>query len=153
MSRARKPTRKKPASVTKHLVFITHSSLDAGIAALLAEKVSDCGAEYFLDVDHIAAGDNFNETIRTNLLRAKELVVLMTPWASKSSYIWSEVGAAWVRKIRIVLILQGISLNDLRALPGFPSYLQELHFIDNQNLNKYLSELKGRCPKGTKRRK
>jgi hypothetical protein len=134
-------------------VFITHSSLDTGIASLLADKVSECGAECFLDVDQIAAGDNFNEIIRTNLLRAKELVVLMTPWASRSSYVWSEVGAAWVRDIRIVVILQGISLNDLRALPGFPSYLQELHFIDNQNINRYFSELRGRCPKSAKRRK
>src|SRR4051794_12435235 len=114
--RAVRPRRKiKKRGSRKRLVFITHSSLDTGIAQLLAEKVTECGAEYFLDHDHLEGGDQYNEVIRTNLAKAHELVVLLTPWANKSSYVWSELGAAWVRKLRIAVVLQGLTVQELRV--------------------------------------
>ena len=56
-------------------VFISHSAEDSWVAQQIGRRIrEDCGASTFLDVDDIAAGDNFMQRIHAELRQARELV-------------------------------------------------------------------------------
>jgi hypothetical protein len=44
-------------------VFISHASTDAWVARQLESHVRACGADTFLDCEHIEHGDDFEEEI------------------------------------------------------------------------------------------
>jgi hypothetical protein len=92
---------------SKRMVFVSHSAKDTWVARQVAREISRCGATAFLDEAEIDVGDDFEEEILDFLDKADELVVLMTPWALERPYVWAELGAAWVRRIPIVILLQG----------------------------------------------
>src|SRR5437762_7452588 len=87
----------------KRLVFVSHSARDTWVARQIAREIANCGAEPFLDEAEVEVGDDFEEKIITSLDKADELVVLMTPWALERPYVWAELGAAWSRRIPIVI--------------------------------------------------
>ena len=89
----------------KRMVFVSHSAKDTWVARQVAREIAQCGAEAFLDEAEIDVGGDFEEEILDFLDKADELVVLMTPWALERSYVWAELGAAWVRRIPIVILL------------------------------------------------
>jgi hypothetical protein len=91
------------------LVFISHAGEDTWIARQIAREIRECGARPFLDQADIHVGADFEEDIREFLDRADELVVLFTPWSLERPYVWAEIGAAWIRRIRIVVILLGLN--------------------------------------------
>jgi hypothetical protein len=89
------------------VVFVSQSSKDTWVAKQIAAHISRCGARPFLDEADIEVGADFEEEILEFLEKADELVVLMTPWALDRPYVWAELGAAWSRRIPIVILLQG----------------------------------------------
>jgi hypothetical protein len=54
------------------------------------------------------SGAQFEQDILVALDRAHELVVIFTPW-SLDRHVWAELGAAWGRRIPIVVLLFGRS--------------------------------------------
>ena len=97
------------------LVFVSHSAQDTWIAKQIAREIESCGASTFLDESHVDAGADFEEDILQWLERTHELVVLLTPWALERPYVWSELGAAWGRRKRIVGLLHGVTPGDLQT--------------------------------------
>src|SRR6187200_307718 len=95
----------------KRLIFISHASDDTWIAQQIARNVTAIGARPFLDQD-IEIGAEFEEDIRKFLDQTHELIVLFTPWSLERPYVWMEIGAAWMRKIPVVVLLQGITPAD-----------------------------------------
>ena len=102
---------------TGRLVFVSHSGEDTWVARQIARGVSECGAHPFLDEADVEVGAEFEEDIREFLDRAHELLVLVTPWSLKRPYVWAEIGAAWIRRIPIVVVLHGLSRSDFQAQP------------------------------------
>jgi hypothetical protein len=96
------------------LVFISHSGTDTWVARQIARAITDCGATPFLDEAEIEVGADFEDDILAFLEKADELVVLLTPWALDRPYVWAELGAAWGRRIPIVVLLLGLSATDLQ---------------------------------------
>ena len=131
-------------SKRKHLVFISHSSLDTWIAKQLAREIRAIGAQPFLDEATIEVGADFEDEIRKFLGRAHELVVLMTPWALERKYVWTELGAAWGRKLPIIVLLHGMTPGELQNKPGVPNFLKKRDMIELNDVDQYLKELRDR---------
>jgi hypothetical protein len=124
-------------------VFISHSGLDKWVAKQISSNIRRRGANAFLDTDEIEVGSNFGKIIFNFLNKANELLVLFTPWAIESPYVWFELGGAWSRpqQIRISVVLHGVSPRDFLAQPDIPSFLKSSLFIELNNIGIYFKQL------------
>ncbi len=125
-------------------VFISHSSRDTWVARQISRAVEETGAETFLDAARLAVGAEWTEVIRGALARADELVILWTPWSLERPFLWLELGASWLRQIRIAQVLYGVTTRELRDRPDFPSFLLERQMLDIDNLEVFLGQLEQR---------
>src|SRR5437870_8174286 len=128
----------------KRLVFVSHSARDTWVARQIAREIAECGAEPFLDEAEIEVGGDFEEEILAFLDKADELVVLMTPWALERPYVWAELGAAWTRRIPIVILLQGMTAGEFQSRPEIPLFLKKRSMVDLNDIEDYLAELRKR---------
>lgn len=125
----------------KYTVFISHAGTDTWVARRIAEKIDERGGAAFLDEEDIAIGEDFEERMLAALECSDELLVLLTPWALKRPYVWTEVGAAAIRRIPIVGVLHGQDLRDLQRRSGVPLQILRRNLIDLNGLDRYLQEL------------
>jgi TIR domain len=126
------------------LVFISHSGTDTWVARQIAQAIVNCGATPFLDEAEIEVGADFEDDILSFLEKADELVVLLTPWALDRPYVWAELGAAWGRRIPIVVLLLGLSAAELQERPGVPVLLKRRNILPLNEVDRYLNELRER---------
>jgi TIR domain len=136
------------AAPVRRLVFVSHGAKDRWVAKRIAQAIEERGARTFLDTNDIEVGSDFTEVIRDHLRRADELVVLWTPWAISRPFVIAEIGAAWVRGIRIVQILYGVSASDLASNPDFPAFLKLFDMVQIDDIDTYLDQLAGRVHQG-----
>ena len=124
-------------------MFVSHSGTDAWVAKQIAREIEACGARAFLaEVDLDVDSEDFEEDLRRALHRARELVVLLTPWALERPYLWAEVGAAWTRKKPIVGVLHGITPARLQSSPDVPIMLKKRVLISLNDVDRYFDRLK-----------
>ncbi len=128
----------------ERLVFLSHSAVDTWVAEQIASKIKKSGAIPFLDEAEIDVGADFEEDILSFLERADELVVLLTPWALKRPYIWAELGAAWGRRIPIVVLNHGLTATELQSKPDIPILLKKRNILPLNEIDTYLVQLKKR---------
>jgi hypothetical protein len=126
------------------LVFVSHSGEDTWVARQIAREISDRDATPFLDEADVDVGAEFEEDIRDFLDKADELLVLFTPWALERPYVWIEIGAAWQRRLPIVVVLHGLSTKDFQAHPNAPVFLKKRDIIRLNEFDKYLKQLSSR---------
>lgn len=126
------------------LVFVSHSGKDTWVARQIAREIGACGATAFLDEAEIDIGADFEDDILSALDKADELVVLLTPWALERSYVWAELGAAWGRRIPIVGLLLGLSVEDLQSRTSVPILLKRRDLLPLNDLDAYLRQLRSR---------
>src|SRR5919202_1501520 len=125
-------------------VFISHSAKDAWVARQIAAEIRRRGAETFLDEADIAHGDDFEEAILKAEETCTELLVLLTPWSLKRSWVWLEIGFFRRARKRIVGVLYGLSVNDVSTDPDVASVLKKLDMVELNNLDSYLNQLSNR---------
>jgi len=123
------------------LVFVSHSGDDTWVARQIAREITGCGATPFLDEANVDIGAEFEEDIREFLDKADELLVLFTPWALDRPYVWIEIGAAWQRRLPIVVVLHGLSVKDFEVHPNAPVFLKKRDIIRLNDLDQYLKQL------------
>ncbi len=128
----------------KWLVFISHSGEDTWIARQIAREITERGATPFLDEADVDVGAEFEEDIREFLDKADELLVLFTPWALDRPYVWIEIGAAWQRRLPIVVVLHGLAAKDFQAHPNAPVFLKKRDIIRLNDVDRYLKQLSSR---------
>src|ERR1041384_3082428 len=126
------------------LVFVSHSGEDTWVARQIAREIGDCGATPFLDEADVDVGAEFEEDLREILDKADELLVLFTPWALERPYVWIEIGAAWQRRLPIVVVLHGLSAKDFQAHPNAPVFLKQRDIVRLNDIDKYLKQLSSR---------
>jgi hypothetical protein len=131
----------------KYRVFISHAGTDTWVARQIEAHITDRGADAFLDVADIAAGDDFEVRIVDELAKSNELVVLLTPAALDRPYIWMEIGAAWGQRKRIIGILYGLTAHDISSREHGPALLKRINLIDINSFDQYLDELSERLQK------
>ncbi len=95
------------------MVFISHAGSDTWVAKKLAQSIEEKVASTFLDEAHIAIGEDFEDRILDALDQSKELIVYFTPWSLTRPYVWTEIGAAWGKRMSIVGVLHGLTPEEL----------------------------------------
>ncbi len=128
----------------KYLIFISHSGMDTWIAKRIAESIEKEGAGTFLDEAHIAIGEDFEERILDALDRADEVLVYFTPWSLRRPYVWTEIGAAWGKRIPIIGVLHGLTPEELNSQAGIPNLIKRRNLIEINRLDTYLLQLRER---------
>jgi hypothetical protein len=103
-----------------------------------------CGATPFLDEADIDVGADFEEDIHAFLKKANELVVLLTPWALERPYVVMEIGAAWIREIPIVVLLQGLTATEVQGHSRMLGLLKRRNLVLLNDIERYLEELRAR---------
>lgn len=129
---------------SERLVFISHAGEDTWIARQIAREVTSRGARPFLDQADIDVGAEFEDDIRLFLDRANELIVLFTPWSLERPYVWAEIGAAWIRRIPIVVVLLGLTPAEFQSRPNTPVFLKKRDLIHLNQIDQYLDQLQER---------
>jgi hypothetical protein len=124
-------------------VFISHSSADSWIARRIAEDLAALGVETFLDAKDIETGESIDESIRRHLEEADEILILVSPIALTSQWVFMESGGAHVLKKRMIPILLHVAAREL-PLP-IARYLGR----DINEIEKYYEELKKRAMQAT----
>jgi hypothetical protein len=127
------------------LVFVSHAGEDTWVARQIANQIASCGAKPFLDEADVDVGAEFEENIRDFLDKADELLVLFTPWAFERPYVWIEIGAAWLRRIPIVVALHGLSMKDFQTHPNAPVFLKKRDIIHLNEMDQYFDQLRVRA--------
>ncbi len=138
----KKKTKKRGRSAaevddTAYQVFLSHATADKWLAKTLCEKIEQTGATTFRDDRDIKGGDDIPDAIRAEIIRSKEMVVLLTPESINRQWVTLEVGAAWGRRLRyrIVSVLCHVEvdttpdmLKSKKAMPlnEFDDYLRDL---------------------------
>jgi hypothetical protein len=130
--------------MSERLVFISHAGEDTWIARQIAREVAGRGARPFLDQADIDVGAEFEDDIRLFLDRANELIVLFTPWSLERPYVWAEIGAAWIRRIPIVVVLLGLTTAEFQSRPSTPVFLKKRDVIQLNQIDQYLDQLQER---------
>ncbi len=123
------------------LVFVSHSGQDTWVAKQIAKEISLHKATPFLDEADVDIGAKFDEDLLEFLAKADELLVLLTPWAFKRPYVWAEIGAAWMRKIPIIVILHGLSPSEFQSHPNAPVFLKKRDIISLNDIEQYFDQL------------
>lgn len=126
-------------------LFISHSSQDEWLAKQLESCVSAAGADTFLDVSDIDHGDDFEERLLVAAEEADELLVLLTPWARPSRYVWMEIGAFWFQRKRIVAVLYGLEPDEVTGDTEMPVRLKRTNFISLNEIEQYFDQLRKRA--------
>ena len=107
--------------------------------------MQDCGANTFLDAHDLFVGDIIQESIfDEHMPQSQEILVLMTPSAFKSKYVFMEIGAARVQKMRISVILYGVGEDEVQTEIKFPDVISTRNFLEINQMDDYLRQLKQR---------
>jgi hypothetical protein len=74
-----------------------------------------------------------------------ELLVLLTPWSLKRSYIWLEIGYFRKSRKRIVMVLYGLTADDIAKDADVPNVAKRLDMVDLNAFHTYLAQLRKRA--------
>jgi hypothetical protein len=135
-------------SANQRLIFVSHSGEDTWVARQIAREITARGAKPFLDEADVDVGAEFEEDIRGFLDKAHELVVLFTPWSMQRPYVWAEIGAAWIRRIPIVVVLHGITASEFQTQPNAPVFLKKRDMVRLNDIDQYFQQLDERMTSG-----
>jgi hypothetical protein len=112
-----------------YLIFISHAGADTWVAKRISECIEKNGADTFLDEAQIAVGDDFEDRILEALDKANELLVYFTPWSLLRPYVWTEIGAAWGKRLPITGVLHGITPEELSTKSGIPLMIKQRNLM------------------------
>jgi hypothetical protein len=73
---------------------------------------------------------------------------LFTALSVQRSWVWIEIGAAWVLEKRIVGIIYGMTVAQFERASGGKAVLQDLNLRDLNEFDVYLEELRQRIAHG-----
>lgn len=137
---------KKARPKKSYAIFISHSSKDNFIAKqlekLIGERCGKLGVKTFLDEKGLKGGDDIADVIKKNIIGCDELVVFVSRYSIESSWVTTEIGAAWVLDKRIVAVVDKVTPEEM------PDIIVKYKAVDLNDFDKYLEELAERV-KGT----
>ena len=126
-------------------IFVSHGSADLWIARQIAKEITALGGSTFLDEANIPKGSpNFKAIIRDEIASSKELVAIFTPWSALRSWVWIEMGAAWVREIPILAVFYGMEPADLDRTGQGQAILEDIKAVQLNEFDTYSSQLQTR---------
>jgi hypothetical protein len=90
---------------------VSHATADKWLATIICQKLEEAGATTFRDVRDINGGDDIPDRLRREIIRSREMVVLVSPESVNRPWVLLEVGGAWLREIRITPVLCHVSVD------------------------------------------
>jgi hypothetical protein len=116
--------------------FVSFSTADFLPASNLALTLENQGTRCFLANTSISAGSLWNDELRVALKASRRLVLVASGQAAESSWVLSEIGAAWMLGLPIIVVPTGdvpwvpgpildreevrlVSYDDIAGLPDF----------------------------------
>lgn len=148
-SKGKKPKGENQGRTKKessYRVFISHSSLDKWIAERMAEKVTEAGAGFWLDVRDLPGGGDIRKEINQGVQECQEIIILFSPNSLDSSWVSFEIGAAYAKRKHLTPILNNVNYINISLIQGIKA-------IELNDFGQYLTELKKRIKKKTKKQK
>ena len=130
--------------MNQYKIFVSHGSHDSWIAEQIAKSIHSTGAVSFLDEKNIPKSRDFKKRIYNEIKESDELVVLITPWSLKRSWIWIEIGAAWIQDMPIVAVFYGVEPKDLEDSGQGKAILEDLNIIQLNDFDLCVKELSDR---------
>lgn len=142
---SRNPSLGENKSVMKpYKIFISHGSCDSWVAEQIANAIHTTGALSFLDEKNIPKGQDFKKRIYEEIKECDELVVLITPWSLKRSWLWIEIGAAWIQDKPVVAVFYGVEPKDLEESGQGKAVLEDINIVEINGFDVYVKELTDR---------
>src|SRR6266849_8198121 len=129
----------------RYTVFISHSSLDAWIARVMAEKIQSIGVDCWLDEKDLEGGDVIPDEIIRGIDACQEAIVLISPNSVNSQWVSFEIGGVRAQHKRVTPILNNVRPDDMAPMKDIKS-------IDLNKFELFLSQLKRRVVQ-TRRKK
>jgi hypothetical protein len=122
-------------------LFFSHGGDDTYIVReFLTPRIRTSGAEIFVDAGCLEYGDDFRAVILSELSKADELFVLLTPSSVKRPWVIAEIGATLVRDRRVVVLRYGPTEIELQEL-GILSLLGTKTLLRMEDLDVYVNQL------------
>jgi hypothetical protein len=122
-------------------LFFSHGGDDTYIVQhFLKPKVEATGATVFMDAGRIEYGEDFRQTILTELACCDELLVLITRSSLRRPWVLAEVGATLIRQKRLVAITYGPTESELQKL-GILSLLGNGTLLPLDKFDHYVDQL------------
>jgi hypothetical protein len=140
------PKSSKTQKRSQYGVFISHSSLDAWIAGVMAEKIRALGVKCWLDERDLAGGDVIVEEIIQGIHASNEAIILISPNSVKSQWVPFEIGVARAKRKRVTPVLNNVK-------PQQMAPMQDIKGIDLNSFGQFLAQLKRRIAQSKRHRK
>jgi len=123
-------------------VFISHAQQDRDLVDDLSVRLKHISSDITLVAPDLKPGQDWSAALLSELKKADEILILLTPNSLHSSHVWLEVGAATGLGKNVVPIVVGLEDATL------PSWVRNIHFVKYAELNDYLPDLVKRVDKG-----
>jgi len=134
--------RKRPEKA-EYLVFVSHSTKDRFIARqmarLIQEKCARSGVRAYLDERDIETGESIHGSVRNNIRKCDEFLVLLSKQSIDRQWVLSELGAAWVLEKRIVAVVDNLTLDEM------PEIIVQYKWVDLNKFEDYVQDLRQRA--------
>jgi hypothetical protein len=122
---------------SRYIVFISHSSVDAWIAGVMAEKIEELGAECWLDEKDLAGGDVIVEDIRRGINACDEALILISPNSVKSKWVPFEIGGLRQLERHVTPIFNNVKAQQMEPL-------KDIKGVNLNDFEQFLAQLKRR---------
>jgi hypothetical protein len=106
---------------------------------MLCEKIEQVGGKTFRDDRDIHGGDDIPDSLRGEIIRSQELLVLVTPESVNRPWVLLEVGGAWLRGMRITPVLCHVKVDRI------PDLIKSKKAVPLNDFDQYLEALRHRA--------
>ena len=106
------------------------------------EEAGEGRIRTFLDEKDVEGGEPIAETIRMELRRCDEFVVLLSSRSKDRPWVLAEIGGAWVLDKRIIAIIDKVTQKEI------PEITYPYKTIDLNNFDLYVTQLLERAKLG-----
>ncbi|MCK4732005.1 MAG: toll/interleukin-1 receptor domain-containing protein [Methanophagales archaeon] len=113
-------------------VFLSYAVADKEYAHKLHKLLSQQPNLHIFTTEALSAGEDWTSKLKDELSKCDVFVVLLSPNAIESSWVLSELGAAWALDKLIIPVV-----TELKVSSKIPVQLKGTHFVEIEHLEKH----------------
>ena len=119
-------------------VFISSARRDIDLARDLAQRLEKAGVNVLLPAVSSDTGEDLAAKINSDLRKADEVIVILTPESLDSKWLLFEMGVATSLDKQLTPLVQGVEPKEL------PPIIKQMDYVKYADLERYISRLKQR---------
>jgi nucleoside 2-deoxyribosyltransferase len=120
-------------------VFISSARRDIDLARDLAKRLEKAGLTVSLPIGSSDTGEDVRAKINSELHKADEVIVILTPNSLDSKWLLFEMGVATSLDKQLTPLVQGVEPKEL------PPIIKQMDYVKYADLERYISKLKQRA--------